>query len=109
MTQNNLGAAYRNLPGATVVDDYSEDSVFVRAGGADITANADAFHYIYQPLVGDGRMIARVAQLLTDLGNDRFAVRKEATDELSRMGNIVEPLLRKELEAPSSSEVCSGA
>ena len=49
------------LPGATVVDDYAEDSIFVRAGGADISGTADAFHYIYQPLTGDGRVITRVA------------------------------------------------
>ena len=49
------------LPGATAVDDYADDSIFVRAGGTDISGTADAFHYIYQPLVGDGRLITRVA------------------------------------------------
>src|SRR5438132_3339726 len=32
-----------------------------RGSGADIGASADAFHYIYQPLNGDGKIIARVA------------------------------------------------
>src|SRR5438477_6230920 len=32
-----------------------------RGSGADIGGSADAFHYIYQPLNGDGKIIARVA------------------------------------------------
>src|SRR5438132_9481675 len=32
-----------------------------RGSGADIGASADAFHYIYQPLNGDGKIIARIA------------------------------------------------
>jgi N-acetylneuraminic acid mutarotase len=33
----------------------------VNGGGADIWNGADAFHYVYQPLVGDGTIIAHVA------------------------------------------------
>ena len=32
-----------------------------RGSGADIGGSADAFHYIYQPLNGDGTIIARIA------------------------------------------------
>ena len=32
-----------------------------RGSGADIGGSADAFHYIYQPLNGDGKIIAHVA------------------------------------------------
>src|SRR5439155_5134780 len=32
-----------------------------RGSGADIGGLADAFHYIYQPLNGDGKIIARIA------------------------------------------------
>src|SRR5438477_5668105 len=32
-----------------------------RGSGADIGGSADAFHYIYQPLNGDGKIIARIA------------------------------------------------
>ena len=31
-----------------------------RGSGADIGGSADAFHYIYQPLNGDGKIIARI-------------------------------------------------
>ena len=35
----------------------------VRGGGADIWGTADAFRYVYQPLTGDGVVVARVASL----------------------------------------------
>lgn len=52
------------LPRAAAIDDFNADSIYVRAGGTDMTGTADNFHYIYQPLVGDGRLIARVASHL---------------------------------------------
>jgi regulation of enolase protein 1 (concanavalin A-like superfamily) len=33
----------------------------VKGSGADIWGNADAFHYLYRPLTGDGAIVARVA------------------------------------------------
>ena len=35
----------------------------VTGGGADIWGTADAFRYVYQPLAGDGTIVARVASL----------------------------------------------
>ncbi|PYV44646.1 MAG: hypothetical protein DMG06_05675, partial [Acidobacteria bacterium] len=35
----------------------------VSGSGADIWNTADAFHYVYQPLTGDGQIVARVASL----------------------------------------------
>src|SRR5206468_7426156 len=35
----------------------------VNAGGLDIWGSSDQFHYVYQPLSGDGEVIARVAGL----------------------------------------------
>jgi hypothetical protein len=35
----------------------------VRGAGADIWGTADAFHFVYQPLSGDGQIIARVASV----------------------------------------------
>ena len=32
----------------------------VTGGGADIWGTADAFRYVYQPLTGDGQIVARV-------------------------------------------------
>lgn len=34
----------------------------VKGGGADVWGSADAFRYVYQPLHGDGTIVARVAQ-----------------------------------------------
>lgn len=39
----------------------------------------------------------RVAQLIADLGNDRFVVRNRAADELEALAGIVRPALEKEL------------
>jgi hypothetical protein len=38
-------------------------SFIVVAGGSDIGGGADSFHFVHQPLVGDGEIIARVAAL----------------------------------------------
>lgn len=42
----------------------SANSVFTVSGaGAQIYGNADAFHLVYQPLSGDGTIVARVVSL----------------------------------------------
>jgi regulation of enolase protein 1 (concanavalin A-like superfamily) len=38
-------------------------SFLVKGGGADIWDAADAFHFVHQPLTGDGTIVARVAAL----------------------------------------------
>ncbi len=47
---------------------YQGDAIFdglgtftVRGSGADIWGTADAFHFLYQPLMGDGAVLERVA------------------------------------------------
>lgn len=42
---------------------YASGLFTVRGAGADIWGSADAFHYVYQPLAGDGQIVARVASL----------------------------------------------
>ncbi|MBV9960496.1 MAG: PQQ-dependent sugar dehydrogenase, partial [Acidobacteria bacterium] len=42
---------------------YANGTFIVRGAGADIWDVADAFHYVYQPLNGDGEIIARVASV----------------------------------------------
>lgn len=42
----------------------------VRAGGSDLWSTADAFHYVYQPLTGDGEIVARVANLFVPSGSN---------------------------------------
>jgi regulation of enolase protein 1 (concanavalin A-like superfamily) len=48
------------IPGSTA---YSNGTFTVKASGADIWGTADAFHFVYQPLVGDGSIKARVASV----------------------------------------------
>lgn len=38
----------------------------VRAGGTDVGATVDSFHFIHQPFTGDGEIIARVASVVGD-------------------------------------------
>jgi hypothetical protein len=40
---------------------YSSDSFVVAGAGADIWGTADAFRYVYQPLTGNGSIIAHIA------------------------------------------------
>jgi WD40 repeat protein len=47
----------------------------------------------------------RILRLIADLDNKRFAVREKATRELAKMGQLVEPALRKTLEGNASAEV----
>ena len=42
---------------------YSSGTWTVKGSGADIWNNTDAFRYVYQPLSGDGQIIARVASI----------------------------------------------
>ena len=56
--QQDIGAV--GMPGYANFDDATSSFVTV-AAGADIWGTADGFHFIYQPLPGDGTIIARVA------------------------------------------------
>ncbi len=47
----------------------------------------------------------RIARLLADLEDDRFAVREKATAELEKLAEIAEPALRKTLTGKPSLEV----
>jgi len=42
---------------------YSNGTFTVAAAGAGIYNSADAFHFVYQPLMGDGSIVARLASL----------------------------------------------
>lgn len=42
---------------------FSNGTFTVKGGGAQIYGAADSFHYVYQPLSGDGTIMARVASL----------------------------------------------
>jgi len=44
---------------------YSNGVFTVRGAGADVWGNSDSFRYVYQPLTGDGQIVARI----TSLGN----------------------------------------
>ena len=49
------------LPGYATFDNTSTFNIV--AAGSDIWSSADAFHYVYEPLSGDGTIVARVASL----------------------------------------------
>jgi regulation of enolase protein 1 (concanavalin A-like superfamily) len=49
--------------GLTGSASYDNGVFTARGAGADVWGTADAFHYIYQPLSGDGSIVARVASV----------------------------------------------
>jgi hypothetical protein len=55
-SDQDIGAVGRQGKGSFVTGTFIE-----LGSGADIGASADAFHYIYQPLNGNGTIIARIA------------------------------------------------
>ena len=40
---------------------YSNGAFSVQGSGSDINGTADSFHFLYQPLIGDGTIVARLA------------------------------------------------
>jgi len=57
-TQRDIGAV--GVPGSA---SYANGTFSVNGSGADIWGTADAFQYVYQPLSGDGTIVARVASV----------------------------------------------
>jgi hypothetical protein len=55
-TETDIGAV--GIPGSA---GYDAGSFTVSGSGADIWSSADAFHFVYQPMSGDGEVVARVA------------------------------------------------
>ena len=49
--------------GTTGSASYSNGTFTVAGAGADVWGTADAFHYAYTPLTGDGTIVARVASI----------------------------------------------
>ena len=47
----------RTIAGSSI---YAGDTFTVSGGGSDIWEDTDEFRYVYQPLVGDGEIVARV-------------------------------------------------
>jgi len=55
-TQKDIGSV-----GAAGSGTYANGVFTIKGSGADIWGSADAFHYVYQPMSGDGTIVARVA------------------------------------------------
>jgi hypothetical protein len=55
--------------GAAGQASYTGGTFTVQAGGTDLWDTADAFHYVYQPLTGDGEIVADVTGLTVPTGS----------------------------------------
>ena len=53
---------------------YANGTFTVTGGGLDIWGTADAFHYVSQPLAGDGEIVARVTSLQLTAVNAKAGV-----------------------------------
>jgi hypothetical protein len=47
---------------------YTNGTFTANGAGAGVYGNADAFHFVYQPLTGDGTIVARVVSLQGGVG-----------------------------------------
>ena len=78
-----------NVP-ATGAAGFSSGTFTVVASGADIWSTADAFRYTYQPLVGDGSIVARVASMDSTGGWAKIGVMiRESVAANSRQAMVV--------------------
>jgi len=59
-----------------------------------------------RPAEADPAGAKRLAQLIADLDDNRFAVRRKATEELEKQGRSARPALLRTLESRPSLEVC---
>jgi hypothetical protein len=53
---------------------FSNNTFTVNGAGGDIWDRADAFHYVYQPLSGDGQIVARVTAIQNTNANAKAGV-----------------------------------
>jgi YD repeat-containing protein len=53
---------------------YSSGTFTVNGSGSDIYGSADGFHFAYQPLSGDGTIVARLVSLSGGGGSPKFGV-----------------------------------
>lgn len=83
--QQDIGAVGR---GGSAI--YADPAFVVRGGGADIWDNADAFHFVYRTLYGDGAIIVRVIGMrYTDAWAKAGVMLRETLDADSRHALMV--------------------
>ena len=78
--------------GQTGATAYSGGTFTIDAGGTSIYSTADAFRYVYQPWVGDGVIVARVASIAANGGTDAGAgvmFRQSATSAGSPLASML--------------------
>lgn len=69
---------------------YSSGTFTAVGSGADIYGNADAFHYIYQPITGNVQVVARVlSQQYTDPWAKAGIMFRQSLDDFSRHVNMI--------------------
>jgi hypothetical protein len=62
------------IVGVTGSATYSNGTFTVAGGGLDIWGTADAFRYVFQPMTGDGEIVARVTALQNTHANAKAGV-----------------------------------
>jgi regulation of enolase protein 1 (concanavalin A-like superfamily) len=77
-------------PAITGSATYADGAYAIRAAGADIWDTADEFHFVYQPLTGNGEVIARVASMTyTDIWAKAGVMIRESLTGQSRHAMVV--------------------
>ncbi len=99
LSANELDALWADLAGADAVKAYRSITA-LRAAPQQSVPFLKA-HLRPVPAVD----AQRVARLIADLDDERFAVRDKASADLAKLGDLAEPFLRKTLEGKPSPEV----
>jgi regulation of enolase protein 1 (concanavalin A-like superfamily) len=76
--------------GAAAVNDYTANSVLMRAGGTDINGTADGFQFLHHRLAGDGRLTVRIPSMLAVSSFTKGGVMvRESLDANSRHASMM--------------------
>ncbi|GLX67043.1 hypothetical protein [Paenibacillus glycanilyticus] len=72
--------------------DYASGTYTIKASGTDISGTADQFRYIYQPLSGDGTIVARVASIssTSSWAKGGVMIREALTTGAKHVSTVVE-------------------
>jgi len=99
LAAEDLDALWTTLAGDDAAQAYKAIGTLVRAPDQAVPLAKERLRPASKPNTQE------ISRWITDLGSEQFTVRQKATEALEKLGDVVEPALRMNLEAKPSLEV----